>query len=173
MIQTGAPASWRIMKTRWCTAIEARGGDDHAPVAVDEQEGERAEDVEVHLDQPVRLGDEQRGVRHQAAADEHARRERPWGALRQEVGAGGHAAADEDRGQPGAVQDGQPEGGREMEDEQQAEEAVRIATDRAKVRFGRGDRGHVQVIGRDGHFLKVARSLACEAIRRPCRRNRA
>jgi hypothetical protein len=42
------------MKPRWWTATNA-GGDDHAPVAVDEQERQRAEDVEVHLDQPVRL----------------------------------------------------------------------------------------------------------------------
>ena len=46
---------------------EARGEHDHAPVAVDQQERQHAEDVEVHLDQPVRLADEQRGVRHQAA----------------------------------------------------------------------------------------------------------
>ena len=58
----GAPASWRTMKPRWWTAIDAGGDHDHAPVAVDEQERQRAEEVEVHLDQPVRLADEQRGV---------------------------------------------------------------------------------------------------------------
>ena len=38
------------------------GGDDrHAPVAIDEQERQRGEDVEVELDHAAALVDEQRG----------------------------------------------------------------------------------------------------------------
>ena len=83
---------------------ERGGGDDGAPVAVDQQERQRAEDVEVHLDHAVRLADEERGVGHQAERDEDPRPERARRPLRQHVGARRHAAADDERGEPGAVE---------------------------------------------------------------------
>ena len=79
------------------------------------------------------------------------RRERAGRALRQQVGAGGDAAADEDRGEPGAVQGGQAERGGEVQDEKEAEQPVRPAADLEQLILGRGDGGHIRVIDRDGN----------------------
>ena len=83
-----------------------------------------------------------------ARVDERAR-----GALRQQVGTGGDAAADEQRGDPGAVQHGEAEGGRKVEDEQQAEHPVRALADLEQLLLRRGDSGHSPGHRPDGHFL--------------------
>ena len=61
-------------------------------------------------------------------------------ALRQQVGARRDAAADEDRGEPGAVQRGEAERGREVEDEQEAEQPVRPSADLEQLLLGARER---------------------------------
>ena len=57
--------------------------------------------------------------------------------------------------------DGEAERGREMEDEQEAEQPVRALADLEQLLLGRGDGGHIPVIDTDGNVLGGARSLAC------------
>ena len=56
MTHTGAPAPWSTMNAEVVDGDRGGGDHDHAPVAVDEQEGQRAEEVEVHLDQAAAPG---------------------------------------------------------------------------------------------------------------------
>ena len=126
---------------------EAGGEDDHAPVAVDQQEREHAEDVEVHLDQAVRLADEERGVRQQSARDEHPGPERAGRAPRQQVRAARGCAPDQERREPGAMDSGQAQSGGEVQDEEEGQKPVRAAANLEQLILGRGDGGHTPVIG--------------------------
>jgi hypothetical protein len=112
-----------------------------APVAVDEQERERTEDVEVELEHPARLVDQQAGVRHQRRAGEQARQERPGPEVRGEQEAAGREAADEQRGHPRAVPRRERERDHEVADQEQRDEAVAPLVRRLGDRVLRGGLG--------------------------------
>ena len=64
---------------------------------------------------------------------------------------------------------GEAERGGEVQDEEEAQQPVRAAADLEQLLLGRGNGGHAPVIGRTATTLRAARSLACQAIRTPCR----
>jgi hypothetical protein len=69
---------------------------------------------------------------------------------------------DDDGGEPGAVQRGEAECGREMEDEKETEQAVRSATDLEQLGVGGGNVRHDHFIDRYGDVPWRPRSLACQ-----------
>ena len=70
--------------------------------------------------------------------------------------------AHEHRGDPGAVQRGEADGGRDVEQQEEAEHPVGRSADLEELRFGGRHDGHVPVIDRNGHILQCARSLASQ-----------
>jgi hypothetical protein len=102
---------------------------DHAPVAVDEQEGEHAEDVEVQLDRAVGLLDEEHRERHEADGHGHARDHRARVARGERQRNPGSDGADHEGDQPRAVQSREPECHRHVGQQEQGHRPVRLAAD--------------------------------------------
>ena len=100
--------------------------DRHAPVAIRHQEREAREDVEVQLDHPVDLVDEERREGHERGGDRHAREGGPCVRAGQPERADANRPADEERSGPRAMQHGQHEGDGNVREQQPPECAVHL-----------------------------------------------
>jgi hypothetical protein len=134
------------------------GGDDrHAPVAVDEQEREAGEDVEVQLHHALALVDEEPGVGHEADGDGEPRLDRAGAGARHVERDRRHGTADDERRRPRVVHPGDGEGDGKMGEEQPGQRAVGAGADAEQRVLGCG--GHVRAFGLS--------ALGLESIVRP------
>ena len=124
-----------------------RGRDEHAPLAVERQEDERGEDVEVRLDASAGEVNQQRRHQHLAGRDRIARDRPPRPQQRQRHRRQGDERADPDRRpdvqvrladragpRPRRNPDGGGDAGDPLDDHQSGEQAVRLLEDAALVR---------------------------------------
>ena len=119
----------------------------YLPIAIDQQEGQTAKDMKVHLDHPTRLMDDQGGIDHEEDAHDDTCEARSGCHYGQAEANGGGEPSDHEGALPGPVDEGQRHGKNEMDQEEPTQKTISVPPSGVEQRDpGVGSRGYQCVV---------------------------